>query len=126
MSAFAVVVPDNVGVDEVKLSTAGFAGVVLPPPLTLTVELTNCESVPASFVAVTVKVNDPDAVKVPDTTLPEILKLAGRPDAPKLVGELFAMMVYVNGTPTVADDVVGEVISGLSNTAVLEAMVFTA
>ena len=86
MSAFAVVVPDNVGVDEVGSLTVGFAGVVLlPPPLPTVivapgdgalsaalgaVEVTVRTCIPADSGGATVYVQIPDpfAVTVPILT----------------------------------------------------------
>lgn len=68
-----------------------------------TVTFTICEPTPEEFVAVTVKVACPIAVMLPLTTpvVGLMVRVLGKSDAAKIVGELVAVMWYVKVEPSV-------------------------
>ena len=70
--------------------------------------------VPPALLAVTVALEVPATVGVPDITPVVLLMVSpdGNPVAPKLVGELVAVMVYVKALPVTPPAVVGLVMTG--------------
>ncbi len=82
-------------------------------------------SVPPLFVALKVTVDVPELVGVPEINpLASIDKPAGKPVAPKLVGELVAVIRFKNALPTVPLALVALVITGGAGTT-LVALVIT-